>query len=249
MPARQKSRRKAAAAPRTTVKADNGSSVTRAFQALRELIVRGNLPPGAWIIEAEIAERLSLSRTPIRGALQWLHREGYVVEHKGARKARIIVAPLTRDDARELYLIVGHLERLAGTLVVALSASERTELAGELATLNDQLNEIASQRPVDPRRVFDLDETFHTRIIQASGGRRLTTLYKSVRPQVERYWRLYASSIINELHMSVAEHNDIIKAIRKGDRAAIQVAIDRNWTGGYERISRLIDIFGERGSW
>jgi DNA-binding GntR family transcriptional regulator len=84
VPAKQKSRRKAAAAPRTTVKADNGSSVTRAFQALRELIVRGNLPPGAWIIEAEVAERLSLSRTPIRGALQWLHREGYVVEHKGA---------------------------------------------------------------------------------------------------------------------------------------------------------------------
>jgi DNA-binding GntR family transcriptional regulator len=249
LPSKKKPRRKAAVVPRKTVNADNGSSVTRAFQALRELIVRGNLPPGAWIIEAEIAERLSLSRTPIRGALQWLHREGYVVEHKGTRKARIIVAPLTRDDARELYLIVGHLERLAGTLVVALSASERTALASELASLNDELNEIASQRPVDPRRVFDLDEAFHTRIIEASGGRRLTTLYKSVRPQVERYWRLYASSIINELHMSVAEHNDIVRAIRKGDGAAIQVAIDRNWTGGFERISRLIEIFGERGSW
>ena len=83
-------------------KNDNGSSVTRAFHELRALIVRGNLPPGAWIIESEIAARLGLSRTPIRGALQWLHREGYVLEHKGTRKARIVVAPLTRDDAREL---------------------------------------------------------------------------------------------------------------------------------------------------
>ena len=210
-------RRKPAAARHAAAPTENGSSVTRAFQQLRELIVHGNLPPGAWIVEAEIAERLRLSRTPIRGALQWLHREGYVVEHKGTRKARIIVAPLTRDDARELYLIVGHLESLAGTLVVALPAAARAALAGELTSLNDQLNEIASQRPVDPRRVFDLDETFHTRIIEASGGRRLATLYKSVRPQVERYWRLYASSIINELHVSVAEHNDIIKSIRKGD--------------------------------
>jgi len=88
---------------RKPAKAENASSVTRAFQALRELIVRGNLPPGAWIVEAEIASQLGLSRTPIRSALQWLHREGYVVEHKGNRKARIVVAPLTREDARELH--------------------------------------------------------------------------------------------------------------------------------------------------
>src|SRR6186713_59440 len=108
---------------RRLVKVENTSSVTKAFQELRELIVRGNLPPGAWIVEAEIAERLGLSRTPIRGALQWLHREGYVVEHKGNRKARIVVAPLTREDARELYMIVGDLEALAGTLAVTLPAA------------------------------------------------------------------------------------------------------------------------------
>src|SRR5918993_399307 len=102
--------RRSSAARKTPAKDHNGSSVKRAFQELRALIVRGNLPPGAWIVESEIAERLGLSRTPIRGALQWLHREGYVLEHKGTRKARIVVAPLTRDDARELYMMVGHLE-------------------------------------------------------------------------------------------------------------------------------------------
>ena len=242
-------RRRAPAARATPAKDHNGSSVTRAFEELRGLIVRGNLPPGAWIVESEIAERLGLSRTPIRGALQWLHREGYVVEHKGPRKARIIVAPLTRDDARELYMMVGHLERLAGTLVVAMPAGARTAIANDLAALNAQLSDIASQRPVDPRRVFDLDEAFHTRIVEASGGRRLVTLYKSVRPQVERYWRLYASSIINELHVSVAEHDAIIRAIRTGDETAVHGGLARNWSGGFERISRLIEIFGERGSW
>ena len=57
------------------------------------------------------------------------------------------------------------------------------------------------------------------------------------------------SSIINELHVSVAEHNGIIKAIRKGDEAAVHGGLARNWSGGFERISRLIEIFGERGSW
>ena len=227
----------------------NASSVTRAFQELRELIVRGNLPPGAWIVEAEIASRLGLSRTPIRGALQWLHREGYVVEHKGNRKARIVVAPLTREDARELYMIVGHLEALAGVLIVSLPAAKRVKLADELAALNDELNSIASQRPVDPRRVFDIDKEFHARLVAAGAGRRLAALHNAVRPQVERYWRLYASSIISELHVSVSEHNEIVRAIRKGDAAAVQKALDRNWSGGFDRISRLIEIFGERGSW
>lgn len=228
---------------------ENTSSVTKAFQELRELIVRGNLPPGAWIVEAEIAERLGLSRTPIRGALQWLHREGYVVEHKGNRKARIVVAPLTREDARELYLIVGHLEALAGTMAVTFPTNVRAKLADELAALNEQLNVIASQRPVDPRRVFEIDKEFHARIIDAGAGKRLAALHNSVRPQVERYWRLYASSIISELHVSVSEHNDIVRAIRKGDATAVHDALQRNWTGGYDRISRLIEIFGERGSW
>jgi DNA-binding GntR family transcriptional regulator len=193
--------------------------------------------------------RLGLTRTPIRSALQWLHREGYVVEHKGNRKARIVVAPLTREDARELYLIVDHLEVLAGETVVTFTQAERTKLADALAALNEQLNVIARQRPVDPRRVFDIDKEFHTRIIDAGAGRRLAALYHSVRPQVERYWRLYASSIISELHVSVSEHNEIIKAIRKGDAAALRTALDRNWIAGFERISRLIEIFGERGNW
>jgi DNA-binding GntR family transcriptional regulator len=244
-----KARKKPVKAKKKPAKAENGSSVTRAFQELRELIVRGNLPPGAWIVETEIGERLGLSRTPIRGALHWLHREGYVVEHKSNRKARMIVAPLTREDARELYRIVGHLEVLAGTLAVALPTGVRARLADELAGINAQLTEIASRRPVDPRRVFDIDKQFHAKIIDAGSGKRLAALHNSVRPQVDRYWRLYASSIISELNVSVTEHNDIIRAIRKGDTPAVQAALDRNWTAGFDRISRLIEIFGERGSW
>jgi len=234
---------------RKAPKTENANSVTRAFTELRELIVRGNLPPGAWIVEAEIASRLGLSRTPIRSALQWLHRDGYVVEHKGNRKARIVVAPLTREDARELYTIVGHLEVLAATTITAFPQAQRTKLADELAALNEELNEIASQRPVDPRRVFDIDKTFHARIIAAGAGQRLAALHNSMRPQMERYWRLYASSIISELHESVSEHNEIVRGIRKGDAAMVQKALDRNWSSGFDRISRLIEIFGERGSW
>ncbi len=228
---------------------DHVSSVTRAFNELRELIVLGHLPPGGWIIESVLAQRLGLSRTPIRGALHWLQREGYVVEHTGKRNTRTLVAPLTRDDAQELYRIVGHLEGLAGAHVVALPSRTRAKVAAELAGINQQLHAIASARPVDPRRVFDVDKAFHASIVKAAGGRRLTALHNSVRPQVDRYWRLYASSIINELHRSVTEHDEIVAAIRKGDVHDVRRALDQNWAGGFERTRGLIEIFGERGSW
>jgi DNA-binding GntR family transcriptional regulator len=228
---------------------DHVSSVTRAFNELRELIVLGHLPPGGWIIESVLAQRLGLSRTPIRGALHWLRREGYVVEHTGKRNTRTVVAPLTRDDAQELYRIVGHLEGLAGAHVVTLPSRTRAKVAAKLTAINQQLHAIASARPVDPRRVFDVDKAFHASIVEAAGGRRLTALHNSVRPQVDRYWRLYASSIINELHRSVAEHDEIVAAIRKGDIHDVRRALDQNWAAGFERIRGLIEIFGERGSW
>ena len=241
-------------APRTLITrrrstVERGTGLATAFQELRKLIVMGQLSPGSWIVEADLAKRLGLSRTPIRGALQWLQREGYVIEHKEGKNGRILVAPLTKEDARELYMIVGHLEALAGGLTASLPVEKRDQLADDLADINEQMNQIATQRPVDPRRVFDLDKEFHARIVEASAGPRLLVLHRSVKPQVERYWRLYASSIINELHVSVAEHSDIIAAIREGDPRSASEALDRNWVGGLDRISGLIDLFGERGSW
>jgi DNA-binding GntR family transcriptional regulator len=242
-------KQRSSSARKRSHKVERGTSILTAFQELRALIVMGQLSPGSWVVEADLAKRLGLSRTPIRGALQWLQREGYVVEHKEGKKGRILVAPLTKEDAKELYTIVGHLESLAGSHTAALPAERREKLADELAALNSQMNQIAMQRPVDPRRVFDLDKEFHARLVEASAGPRLLALHRSVKPQVERYWRLYASSIINELHNSVAEHNDIIAGIRQGDPRATEEALGRNWTGGLERINGLIDLFGERGSW
>lgn len=230
----------------TQVNEGNGNSATRAFTELRRLIVCGALPPGSWVAEAHVAERLGLSRAPIRAALQRLQQEGYVASHHGARRGRVLIAPLTHDDARELYAIAGHLEALAGTFVAALPAAKRATLADDLTAFNDELDAIASRHPADPRRVFDVDKAFHTAIVAAAGGSRLRVLHQSVMPQVERYWRLY---IINELHVSVAEHNEIIRATRRGEADAIAAGLKRNWDNGFERLGRMIEMFGERGSW
>ncbi|MCY3548496.1 MAG: GntR family transcriptional regulator [Gemmatimonadetes bacterium] len=90
--------------PAKTGTSDRG---TQAYQHLRELIVHGRLAPGSRLIETEVAERLGLSRTPVRSALQRLMQEGYISDPGTGRQSRPYVAPLTQDDAFELLHIVG----------------------------------------------------------------------------------------------------------------------------------------------
>lgn len=233
----------------TRAKAEHGTSLLTAFREIRELIVHGRLSPGTWILEAELAERLNMSRTPVRGAIHWLQREGYILEHRNVKKSRMIVAPLTKEDANELYLIIGRLEGIAGRGVAALPSADRKDICSQLQKLNDRLQLISKDRDGHPGEIFEIDRDFHRLIIKYGAGARMTTLHKAIEPQTERYWRLYASSIIKDLHISVAEHEEIIEGIQAADADRVETGLQVNWLKGAERLGHVIDIFGERGSW
>ena len=204
---------------------ENGVSPTSApnisesaFQSVRELIVHGKLAPGSRVIEADLAERLGVSRTPIRSALHRLQQEGYIiVTSDSGNKARLAVSPLTQDDARELYRIVGHLEGLAARSTAQLEPQARAGLVERLRRHNEGLRELAETRRVNPNLTFDLDINFHQAIIDASAGPRLRAIHDAIKPQTERYWRLYASAITDQLGISVGEHVVIIESIKRGD--------------------------------
>ncbi|HEV2275457.1 MAG TPA: GntR family transcriptional regulator [Acidobacteriaceae bacterium] len=229
-------------------KAEHGTSVLIAFEKIRELIVRGQLSPGTWIVEGDLAERLNMSRTPVRSALHLLQREGYVLERKISNKSRMMVAPLTKEDASELYSIVGRVEGFAGRQLGRLPKARRATVAQTLRGLNSQLAKIAKNRNL-AGNIFDVDRKFHQTIVNMGAGPRLLRLHQAIEPQTERYWRLYASSIIDNLHVSIAEHEEIIDAILAGDEDMIERALQKNWENGYSRLEKVIDMFGERGSW
>ena len=226
------------------------SNQRKCFREIRDMIVHGRLAPGSRVVEAELAERLGASRTPVRGALHLLQREGYIVATRaGSRKARLAVAPLTKEDARELYSIAGHLEGLAARSTAQMEWPARADLVLKLKTLNNELHELAEAHRGDANRIFDLDMTFHQAIVDATAGPRLRALQRSIKPQTERYWRLYASAILDQLRLSVSEHCLIIQAIQEGDAVGAERAVQLNWENGTERLSRVIDTLGERGGW
>ena len=232
-----------------SAEAPRGNNQDLAFNSLREMIVLGRLSPGTWMIEADIANRLGISRTPVRGALHWLQREGYVVSCGKGSKSRMIVAPLTKEDARELYAVIGHLEGLGARQTAQLPASTRTKLVRELKEINAALWELCRAKRSDPNRIFELDLNFHRMIMQASAGPRLIEIHRTIQPQAERYWRLYAGAILDKLDESIREHDDIIKALASGDSNKAEKGLQMNWQNGAERLSIVIDSLGERGSW
>ena len=229
--------------------ADRGDRLTQAYEQLRELIVRGRLAPGTRIIETDVAARLGVSRTPVRGALQRLQQEGYIVGSSTGSPSRLAVAPLTKEDARELFAIVGEIEGLGARWAAELEESRRVRVANDMQALNRELAEEAAGPRPDHQRVFDLDQGFHRRYVEGAAGPRLLALHDAIKPQGERYIRLYISALVDEIGTSVREHNVIVEAIAAGQSEAAQSAVRSNWLNAAVRLAKVIDALGERGTW
>jgi DNA-binding GntR family transcriptional regulator len=219
------------------------------YHALRELIVRGQLAPGSRIVETDVAAKLRVSRTPVRGALQRLQQEGYIVDAPSLLQSRPTVAPMTREDARELFSIVGEIEGLAARCAAALPDATREKLAAELTTINTRLERASCAKRPKHDLLYELDEAFHRRYVEQAAGPRLRALHDAVKPQAERYERLYVSLLSRGIAPSVSEHTAIVRAIKGGDADVAPRAVQLNWRNAAARLGKVIDMVGERGQW
>jgi DNA-binding GntR family transcriptional regulator len=244
-PAKKRTRKAAAAANGGDERLDN---VTRAYEELRHIIVWGQLPPGSRISERIVADRLGLSRTPVRSALHRLEQEGFVASIGRDRERRLIVAPLTMSDAQEVYSIVGHLEGLAARMAAGLPVARRKEVVAHLRQVNGTLAARA-RGGGDATDFFELDIEFHRGYVEGVAGPRLLTLHRAIKPQSDRYTRVYVTVFLNQVATSVREHATIVDAIARGDADAAQLAAETNWYNAAERLAHVIARHGERGSW
>jgi DNA-binding GntR family transcriptional regulator len=220
------------------------------YRELRELIVSGRLAPGTRLVETSAAQRLGVSRTPVRSAFHRLKREGYAVAaNEGDERQRLIVAPITADDAADLFHIVGELEGLTGYYAAGIERERRRSFARELEELNNQMLVESQAEEMDNYKVFQLDAAFHRRYVVEAAPPRLLALHDAIKPQAERYARLYVSALTDKLDLSVAEHSVIITAIEAGDRDTAQRAIQTNWRNAAKRVGSMIAEWGESGGW
>ena len=223
--------------------------VSQAYHEIRDLIVRCRLAPGARILEHQAADRLGLSRTPVRSALQRLQQEGYVTGAAPGRRARPTVTPLTMEDALELFSIVGEVEGLAAEHAAELPETPRRALTDELTRINDEYLRAATSAHPEGDDLFSLDTLFHRTYVEAGGGARLVGLHDAIKPQTERYIRVYQTALVEAILTSVKEHRLIVERIAEGPPASAQEAVRSNWRNAALRMHAVIGSRGETGIW
>ena len=187
------------------------TSAERAVGELREVILRGELPAGARLGEVELAERLGVSRTPIREALSRLAAEGLVllVPNRGARVATWTVEEL--EGVFELRaLLEPQLTALAVPQATARDVAELDALAAEMVDIGGP----------GPRQDLDalvpLNRTFHDRLVALAGHPALAgALAGAIHPPiVVRNFHAYDDA---SLRRSLGHHVEIVAAVRAGD--------------------------------
>jgi len=173
---------------------------------LRRLVITGELAPGTRIVEDRLAERLGVSRNPVREALQALAGEGFVelLPRRGA-----VVAQLTEEEAQDLFDVRAVLEPLAARL-----AARRADAAG-VARLREVLE--LARRATDAAELDLLAEyntDFHSRVVELSGNDYLGLI---VAPMARRVQWVFRSSAATRAPHSWTEHEELLRAIASGD--------------------------------
>ena len=186
------------------------------FNTLRQAILKGELKPGERLMEIALAERLGVSRTPIREALRKLELEGLVVmiPRRGAQ-----VANITERDLNDVLEVRLALESLAIEKTCMSITEEVLEQLAEAERVFESL--IPSG---DLVKLAEADEAFHEIINQASGNLRLNQVLNNLREQMYRYRLEYLKEEDSRKQL-VTEHEEMISALRAGDTAeAKQIA-------------------------
>lgn len=178
------------------------------FNTLRQAILRGELKPGERLMEIQLANKLGVSRTPIREAIRKLELEGLVlmIPRRGAE-----VAQITEKSLRDVLEVRRALEELA----VQLACMRMTpEGILQLKQAADEFEKVLGDDDITV--VAEADVAFHDVVYLATDNERLISLLNNFREQMYRYRVEYLKK--KECHEKLlAEHRELIRAIEKGD--------------------------------
>lgn len=188
------------------------------FNTLRQAILTGELKPGERLMEIHLADRLGVSRTPIREAIRKLELEGLVVmiPRKGAQ-----VAKITEKNLKDVLEV----RRALDTLAVRLACKRMDD------TYKKQLREACDEfakvvKCSNTKDITEADVRFHDIINQSTGNDRLIQLVNNLAEQMYRYRLEYIKDAAYHNRL-INEHEEIYNAIleRDEERAAKAVVV------------------------
>src|ERR1700744_4342970 len=192
---------------------ERGSTSRLVAHALRTAIVDGTLAPGTPLRQDAIARHFSVSAIPVREALRQLESEGWakVEMNKGAA-----VAPLSADEAREIYEIRAALESLA--IGIAIPAHTPGSLRRTEALCK------AAKAETDASLYVSRNEAFHLSLYEPAARPRLFEMIRTLHQRGERYLRL-KFELPSYKGQSDRDHVALLRAVRQRDVAKAQLLV------------------------
>ncbi|MFN8524928.1 MAG: GntR family transcriptional regulator [Chloroflexota bacterium] len=182
----------------------------RIVDSLKRVIMSGEMKPGDRVLETDLADRLGVSRGPVREAFRQLEQEGLLVSypHRGT-----FVTSIPEDEIEEVYALRGHLEAYAARRVASDRADDATRA---LQPLLDAMR-VASQAG-DIAMLAEKDLEFHDTLLQLSGLRALHRIWRSMDGLVRaRVYTALGTPTPEAIVNAARSHQEILDAIVAGD--------------------------------
>jgi DNA-binding GntR family transcriptional regulator len=179
---------------------------------LRDMIVEGEIAPGAKLSEPTLCAHFNVSRTPLREAFKALAADGLIVlrPRRGA-----VVAQLNSKEVEEMFAVMGALEALSGELAAKHVTDREATIIGELHALM-----LRFYAQGDRHAYFALNQEIHERILAAARNTTLSAIYGSLAGRVRRA-RYLANLSHQRWSEAVAEHEAILAALTARDGARL----------------------------
>ncbi|MCF8200099.1 MAG: GntR family transcriptional regulator [Sulfuritalea sp.] len=199
-------------------------------ERLRARIFAHELPPGGWIDEQALTLEFGISRTPLREALKVLAAEGLVVLKP---RRGCYVTQLSEQDIDEVFPVMAVLEGK-----VAEEAARRITSAefSRLAAIHEDLEQQAASNNAD--RFFEANQRFHTALQEIAGNSYLAQLIDDAR-KVIKLTRRDSLRLDGRLKQSLAEHREILEALRAKDPALAGKRMHDHLLSGRAALARL----------
>jgi DNA-binding GntR family transcriptional regulator len=195
--------------------------VDEVSRTIEEAILAGTMRPGERLVEAAIAERLSVSRTTVREALLMLERQGLITSRP---RRGTFVTRLSREEGLDMGFTRALLE---GFAVGAGFERIDAQVLGRMEQLLEAMG--ACRLPADIPRLMQIDMDFHRPLVEAARSPRLLDLWSGLNGQIRA---LYLTTLESE-HVQIAEivaiHQLLIDAIRSGDPALAQRTVFQHY--------------------
>jgi DNA-binding GntR family transcriptional regulator len=208
------------------------SSLTdKAYQHIKEWILRYHLKPGARLHVSDLAHALNMSQTPVREALSMLEKE-HLIEREPQKGFR--VSALSLQGVEDLYDLRIALEVLAARQAAnRMTPSDRNRIARLLAEVGRLMKNGNKQR------MLELEQDFHVIILEASGNKSLAEMGRAI---LDRIWIIQNINLLTTDHLSDAhpQHLNLFEAIKSGDSHKAAMLMHRHLTFAKEFVlSRL----------